>query len=81
MALDILHEMIQDSGIMTQIQHTFSGEPLGVQASFFLFSISKFYMQLLSFFVVVVKVIKVNILVKLQLYIIISHVVGTPLHP
>ena len=27
------------------------------------------------------KVMKVNNLVKLQLYIIISHVVGTPLHP
>ena len=31
-----------------------------------------------SFFFI--KVMKVNTLVKLQLYIIISHVVGTPLH-
>ena len=36
---------------------------------------------LLSFFFIIIKVIKVNILVKLQLHIIISHVVGTPLHP
>ena len=38
-----------------------------------------FYTFLCFFFFI--KVMKVNILVKLELYIIVSHVVGTPLHP